>query len=245
MLIGVEHLQGVIGETFWEKFWEAFFFSSQTITTVGYGRISPVGVLASSVAALESMIGLLAFAVATGLLYGRFSRPTAELVYSKKSLIAPYQDKTAWMFRIANARDNQLIEVEVQVVLSRIEPVEGGKAARRFYSLKLERSKVSFLSLSWTIVHPIDDESPLKGVTPEEFRESDTEFLVLIKAFDDTFSQTVHTRSSYNFDEVTWGAKFKPMFREDDGGKDVHLNLNRISECERAELPAEVTQAVS
>jgi inward rectifier potassium channel len=239
MAVGIKHLNGVVATTFWEQFAEAFFFSSQTITTLGYGRISPVGFWASSVAALESMLGIMGFALITGLLYGRFSRPTAKLIYSNKSLISPYQGGIAWMFRIANIRENQLIEVEVQVMLSRIEQMENGKKVRRFYSLNLERNRVNFLALSWTIVHPIDENSPLKGTTPEDFRESDSEFIILIKGFDDTFSQTVHTRSSYRYEEVVWGAKFTPIFEEDSRGKDVHLNLNRISNCERAELPAE------
>jgi inward rectifier potassium channel len=240
--IGVENLDGVVGETPLERFAEAFFFSSQTITTLGYGRISPVGFWASAVAALESMLGIMGFALITGLLYGRFSRPTAKLIYSQKSLIGPYQGGAAWMFRLANIRSNQLIEVEVQVTYSRIEQLENGKKARRYYGLNLERSKVNFLALSWTIVHPIDADSPLLGTTPEDFRDSDSEFIILIKAFDDTYSQTVHTRSSYRYDEVTWGAKFLPMFEEADNDKNVRLNLNHISNCERAELPAEMVR---
>jgi inward rectifier potassium channel len=165
-------------------------------------------------------------------------------MYSEKSLISPYQAGAAWMFRMANVRSNHLIEVEVQVTYSRIEQLENGKKARRFYALRLERSKVNFLALSWTIVHPIDAESPLHGTTPEDFRDSDSEFIILIKAFDDTYSQTVHTRSSYRYDEVTWGARFLPMFEEADDDHNVHLNLHRISSCERAGLPAEMARLV-
>ena len=232
----------MVGKTTLEHFAEAFFFSSQTITTLGYRRISPVGFWASAVAALESMLGIMGFALITGLLYGRFSRPTAKLIYSEKSLIGPYQCAAAWMFRLANVRSNQLIEVEMQVTYSRIEQLENGKKVRRFYALKLERSKVNFLALSWTIVHPIDADSPLYGTTPEEFRDSDSEFIILIKAFDDTYSQTVHTHSSYRYNEITWGAKFLPMFEEANNDKNVRLNLNHISRCERAELPAEMAR---
>jgi inward rectifier potassium channel len=243
--IGVENLDGVVGTTPLEHFAQAFFFSSQTITTLGYGRISPVGFWASAVAALESMLGIMGFALITGLLYGRFSRPTARLIYSEKSLISPYQGGAAWMFRLANVRSNQLIEVEVQVTYSRIEQLENGKKVRRFYGLNLERSKVNFLALSWTVVHPIDADSPLNGTTPEDFRDSDSEFIILIKAFDDTYSQTVHTRSSYRYDEVTWGARFLPMFEEANNDKNVRLNLNHISSCERAELPSEMARQES
>ncbi|CAA9262619.1 MAG: hypothetical protein AVDCRST_MAG56-2613 [uncultured Cytophagales bacterium] len=240
--IGVENLDGVVGQTPLAHFAEAFFFSSQTITTLGYGRISPVGFWASAVAALESMLGIMGFALITGLLYGRFSRPTTKLIYSEKSLIGPYQDGAAWMFRVANVRSNQLIELEVQVTFSRIEQLEGGRKVRRFYALNLERSKVNFLALSWTIVHPIDADSPLHGTSPEDLRDADGEFIILIKAFDDTYSQTVHTRSSYRYDEVTWGARFTPMFEEANNDQNVRLHLNRVSNCERAELPPSMTR---
>jgi inward rectifier potassium channel len=240
--IGIENLDGVVGKTPLEHFAEAFFFSSQTITTLGYGRISPIGFWASAVAALESMLGIMGFALITGLLYGRFSRPSAKLVYSEKSLISPYRDGAAWMFRLANVRSNQLIEVEVEVTFSRVEQWENGKKVRQFYALTLERSKVNFLALSWTIVHPVDADSPLHGVTPDDLRDADAEFIILIKAFDDTYSQTVHTRSSYRYDEVTWGARFLPMFEEAGDDKNVRLNLHRISSCERAELPAHMAR---
>jgi inward rectifier potassium channel len=227
--IGVENLDGVVGKTPLAHFAEAFFFSSQTITTLGYGRISPVGFWASAVAALESMLGIMGFALITGLLYGRFSRPTTKLIYSEKSLIGPYQDGAAWMFRVANMRSNQLIELEVQVTFSRIEQLE-------------ERSKVNFLALSWTIVHPIDADSPLHGTTPEDLRDADGEFIILIKAFDDTYAQTVHTRSSYRYDELTWGARFTPMFEEANNDQNVRLHLNRVSNCERAALPPSMTR---
>jgi inward rectifier potassium channel len=245
LLLGIEHLSGIRGKSALENFFEAFFFSAQTFTTVGYGGISPVGFGANLLAAFESMAGWMGFALAAGLLYGRFSRPVARILYSDNALIAPYKDISAFMFRMANQRDNELIEVEVQVMLSRIEHVEGGKDIRRFYPLKLEREKINFFSLSWTIVHPIDEESPLKGTTPDDFKESDTEFLVLVKAFDDTFSQTVHTRSSYQYDEVVWGAKFVSMFDEQQEGAKINLNLHRISDYTQVVLPEEMIQPVS
>lgn len=215
MLVGVDRLHGlteVTGPTLAGQFWGAFFFSAQTLTTVGYGHMSPIGYLASGIAAFESMLGLLAFALATGLLYGRFSRPIANIRFSKKAVFAPYQDMNGWMFRIVNERYNQLIDIEVEVSLSRFETKPDGTLYRHFYPLPLERNKVTFFPLSWTLVHPITADSPLFGVTQEQIVESKTEFLILLRAINETFSQTVNIRSSYRHDELEWGQKFRPMF---------------------------------
>lgn len=213
MLIGVNHLGGISGVTTFEKFLDAFFFSGQTITTVGYGVIHPVGFWASLISLVESMAGLLGFALATGLLYGRFSRPNAKILYSKKAIIAPYKEITAFEFRIANARKNQLIEVEVQVTAS-IKESKDINSKRKFYVLNLERNLINFFPLTWTIVHPIDENSPLYGVSETELIDSEAEFIIMIKAFDDTFSQSVHSRTSYLYHEIVWGAKFQNIYVE-------------------------------
>ncbi len=213
MLIGVNHLGGISGVTTFEKFLDAFFFSGQTITTVGYGVIHPVGFWASLISLIESMAGLLGFALATGLLYGRFSRPNAKILYSKKAIIAPYKGITAFEFRIANARKNQLIEVEVQVTVS-IKESKDINSKRKFYVLNLERNLINFFPLTWTIVHPIDENSPLYGVSETELIDSEAEFIIMIKAFDDTFSQSVHSRTSYLYHEIVWGAKFQNIYVE-------------------------------
>ncbi|MEZ0539669.1 ion channel [Fibrella arboris] len=214
-LLGYENLVGldkVTPGTTIGRFMGAFFFSSQTLTTVGYGHISPMGYWTSSLAAVESMFGLLLFAMATGLMYGRFSRPVASIRYSTTSVFAPYLDINGWMFRIINQRTNQLIDVQIEVSLSRLEKKADGSLYRRYYPLKLERSKVNFFPANWTLVHPITDESPLYGCTAEQLAESDTEFLILLRGIEDTFNQPVHSRFSYRYDEIQWGRKFKPMF---------------------------------
>jgi inward rectifier potassium channel len=213
MLIGINHLGGITGTTVFEQFLDAFFFSGQTITTVGYGVIHPVGFWASTISLVESMTGLLGFALATGLLYGRFSRPNAKILYSKKAVIAPYKEITAFEFRIANVRKNQLIEIDILLVLS-MKVSENGQTLRRFFELPLERKQINFFPLTWTIVHPINEDSPMYGITFDELKESGAEFMILIKAFDDTFSQSVHSRSSYTIDELIWGARFKNMYIE-------------------------------
>ena len=244
LTIGVQYLNGAEGVNPFQHFWDAFFFSAQTISTVGYGHISPKGMATNSVAALESMMGLLAFALATGLLYGRFSKPTAKIKYSDKILVAPYHDDCqGLMFRLANVRRNTLIGLEIEIIFSYNEE-EDGKLKRRFFPLELERKKVSILTLNWTVVHPLDDKSPLKDMTQEELQKTNASFAVLLKAFDDTFSQTVHSRTAYYSADIIWGAKFKPAFDRDEDGRIV-LNLHRIGDFDLVELPVKVLKGIS
>lgn len=233
-LIGVENLAGIMGVTPFEKFMDSFFFSAQTLTTLGYGRINPTGILASTIAAIESMVGLLGFALATGLLYGRFSRPRARLVFSDKSIIAPYQGINGWMFRFANKSRSELLDAEVNIILTMITN-EDGKEVRKFFPLELERNKITMLSMSWTVVHPIDEKSPLKDLTYDDLKNSDAEFLIFFKAFDDTFADTVHTRTSYRYDQVVFGAKFITVIGK---GKDgaPELNFSGINDFEKVDL---------
>jgi inward rectifier potassium channel len=237
LLIGMEHIQGMIYQSWTDKFWETFFFSAQTLTTVGYGRLNPSGIPASTLAAFESLTGLMAFALATGLLYGKFSRPNARLIYSKNAIIAPYRHKKyefkdmhALMFRIANARSNHLIETEAQLIFAYNQEKEG-KVIRNFQILDLEISKVSYLSLSWTIVHPIDEGSPLYGLSEEDLLALDAEFLINMKAIDDGYSQQVYSRSSYKSDEVVWNARFVSAIKQIETGH-TSVNLKMIDSYE-------------
>ncbi len=233
--VGIENLQGVnVNSSGFHHFMDAFFFSAQTISTVGYGHISPSGLTTSSVAALESLFGLLSFALATGLLYGRFSRPSAKIRYSKNIIVAPYHDINGLMFRLANLRSNQLIELEVSVMMT-YNSVIDGKASRQFVPLQLERSKISLLTLSWTVVHPITEDSPLKTMDAEFLKNGEAEFIVMLKAFDDSFSQTVHSRTSYTDEELVWGAKFISAFTRDETGVNV-LALNKMDDWQKADL---------
>jgi inward rectifier potassium channel len=199
-------------------FLRAFFFSVHTLATIGYGTISPVGLAANVIVSIESFIGLFGLALCASLLFARFSRPTARILFSDRAVIAPYRGVTAFEFRIANARRNQIIELEAKVLFARFEEVDG-RPLRRFYPLKLERDRVVFFPLSWTIVHPIDETSPFYGVSAEDLRMTRGEFLVLLTGFDETFSQTVHARSSYLAEEVVWNARFADIFNSpsDDG----------------------------
>ncbi|HEX8546299.1 MAG TPA: ion channel [Cytophagaceae bacterium] len=228
IVFGIEYLSGVHAVSDLEKFFEAFFFSTQTFTTVGYGRISPVGFTTSLVASLESLIGLLTFAIGTGLLYGRFSRPNANILFSENALIAPYQGMSSFQLRLVNARNNQLIEVEASINLSFKLKNDDGSEIRKFHNLKLERDKISLFPTNWTLVHPIDETSPLFDFNKADLDASQAEFFVIVKAFDDTFSQTVYSRTSYSFDEVVYGAKFVSMVTKDDFGSTI-LELAKLN----------------
>lgn len=235
LLAGANNLKGATDQEFYGPFWKAFFFSAQTLTTVGYGHVSPASFLTSSVAAFESLVGLMTFALATGLLYGRFSRPKAYIQFSRQAVIAPYLDINGWMFRVINARANQLIDVQLEVTLSRLETKPDGSRSRRYYNLTLERKKVAFFPTNWTLVHPITDDSPLAGCTPEDLEASDAEFLILLRATDDTFAQAVQSRYSYRYDEVRWGRKFRAMFDGSQRGV-VTLDLDKLDDTDEAAL---------
>lgn len=214
------------------EFWRAFFFSVHTFATIGYGTIQPVGYPANFIVTIESYVSMLAQALTTGVVFARFARPSAKIVFSEQAVIAPYQEITGFMFRIVNARSNQLVEVKAQVIFSRFVE-ENGKKARRFEQLQLERELVTFFSLSWTIVHPIDEHSPLFGWTPEDLRKSDAEFLILLTATDETFSQTVHARSSYKADELLWNVKFADIYVRDAKTSVTTIDVRRLSKVER------------
>jgi inward rectifier potassium channel len=226
LMIGIQNLKGA--ESDMGAFANAFFFSVHTLTTVGYGNVYPEGTWANVVSSLEAAAGLMVFAIATGLLYGRFSRPTARIVYSKNAIIAPYQDGTSLQFRVTNARRNVLMNMEANVLLMTVENRDG-ELRRSFVDLPLERRGVYFFALTWTIVHPIDSDSPLFGKTREDLAKQSAELLILIQGFDDTFSQLVHSRYSYRHDEMIWGAKFIPAFKVDPKG-DMVVEVNRIDE---------------
>ena len=216
------------------RFLDSFFFSVQTLGTIGYGTLSPVGLPANMLVTAESLVGLLGFALATGMLFARFSRPYARILFSECAVIAPYRGMTAFEFRIINGRTNQLIDITATVSMSRLELVDGVRV-RRFHALPLERRKVTFFPLNWTIVHPITESSPLHGVSEKALRDSDPEFLILLSGTDETFSQTVHARSSYKQDEVKWGMKFANMYVSSPDGM-VAVDVEKLSAVEEAAI---------
>lgn len=221
-----DQITGSARSTGMGRFLNDFFFSAHTLTTVGYGNLAPAGLSANICSTLEALIGLLGFAVVTGTLVARASKPSASIGYSENALIAPYQDGKAVMLRVANQRTNDLMEMEVQVLLMTVVGPPD-KPERKFELLTLERDRILIFALTWTIVHPIDANSPFYGKTPEDLKRMQAELIVLIKGFDDTFSQVVHSRQSYRHDEFVWGAKFDRAFTVDQRG-DLLLELNRL-----------------
>jgi inward rectifier potassium channel len=215
------------------RFSRAFFFSIQTFATIGYGQIGPNGFAANLVVTVEALVGLMYQALATGLLFARFARPTASVLFSRRAVIAPYgQGGRALMFRIANRRRNEIIQLEAQVLLSAVERDSYGGTVRRYSLLPLERNKVTFFPLSWTVVHPIDDASPLAGRTPEDLERAEAEILVLLTGIDEAFEQTVHARSSYRADEIVWNARFQSMYLPADARQRVSVDITRVHEIE-------------
>ncbi|MEZ5352366.1 MAG: ion channel [Bryobacteraceae bacterium] len=235
LLCGPGALAGAEETDLGGRFTNAFFFSVQTIATIGYGKMTPEGVAANILVAIEALFGLLGFAFATGVMFARFSRPTARIAFSEKAIFAPYRGGTALMFRVANARRTELSDVTITVAMARMETVDG-RRTRRFYQLALERSRVTFLSTQWVVVHPIDEASPFWGVTEADLANCEPEILVLLSALDETFSQTVQVRGSYQGNEFFWGAKFRDIYEQEPGGA-LRIDIRRLGEIDAAELP--------
>jgi inward rectifier potassium channel len=234
--IGVESLGGVKTDSNLARFAEAFFFSVQTLTTVGYGHISPNNFLASSFAALEAFLGVLYFALASGLFYGRFSVPRPYLYFSDFAVVGPYKKSgIALMFRTAPYKNNNLTEAEVKLTLA-IRIKEGETERNEFYPLPVEFNKIHILVLNWTVVHVITEDSPLYGYTMEDLKNLNAEILVFLKAYDEVFANTVVARTSYTASEIIYGAKFKPMYESSEDGESTILDLSKLNDYEKFEI---------
>jgi inward rectifier potassium channel len=218
------------------RFGDAFFFSVQTLSTVGYGQVVPRGLSANLLMTAEAIVGLIITALATGLVFARFSRPVARILFSDRAVV-PYAGGRALKFRIVNLRKSQIIELEAKVMFTRFETI-GGQRRRRFYELPLERQRVTIFPLHWTITHPIDEESPLFGVKPEDCRASEAEVLVLLTGIDETFSQTVHARSSYKANEILWDADFTDIFHRATEVGPLSIDIHRLDEIRSLEEAA-------
>ena len=232
VLCGPDALLDSAGMTPGDQFARAFFFSVETFATIGYGTIAPAGWGAHLLMVAESLVGLLAAALAAGVIFARFARPTARVRFSRTAVVAPYQTGNAFMFRLANERASELVELQATVLLSRMEDDGRGGRVRRFADLRLERRRVTFFPLAWTVVHPIDDQSPLFGVGPDELVANEAEFLVLLSGLDETFAQTVHARTSYKPEEIVWNARFSSVFDSPAPGGQVSIDIRRLNEFE-------------
>jgi inward rectifier potassium channel len=233
-------ISGMIFTTEKERFWEIYFFSAQTLTTVGYGRINPTGITASAIASLEALTGLMSFALITGLLFARFAKSPGRLLFAEKAVIAPFKWKEnelpAFMFRMANPFKTNLMNLKAQITVSLVEKIdENGSEQRRFYPLALERSEINFFPSSWTLVHPIEEDSPIYGFTEEDLRRSSAEFMVLINAFDETFDQNTFVRYSYTADTIEWGAKYQRIFDFNEKNQ-ATVDLGRLSSFDKVQI---------
>ncbi|WP_299670244.1 ion channel [uncultured Polaribacter sp.] len=229
--IGIEQITKPKG-TFLENFLNGFFFSAQTLTTVGYGGIAPKGIAANFIAAFEAMIGLLSFSFITGLLYGRFSKPKANIKFSDNIILRAFKKERAIMFRLMNRRKTVMIEPEVTVTLSITEKDKKGEFKREFYTLDLERKKIMYLPTVWTVVHPINDKSPLFKYSNKEIKQLDAFLYILINFHEESFAQKVYQIYSYDFDKLEVDVKYVSSVSFDDEGFTV-LDHEKLSEVEK------------
>ncbi len=229
IMLGPQQLDGLANGNHWQIFKEVFYFSTQTFTTVGYGHVSPAGDGANIISAVESLTGLLSLAIATGLIYGRFSKPRSYLAFSEQALIAPYKDGSGLMFRFAAFKDKHaLTDLEVRLTTGLL-VAENDVSAYKYFTLELERARVDSMPMAWTVVHPINENSPFHGFTEEDMKTADVELYVMLRGYDDVFSNYVQQRTSYTFNEIFFNRKFVPMYRESDDGISTILELHKLN----------------
>lgn len=215
-IVGIDHRSSV------SEFYQCFFFSVQTFTTVGYGGMHPTGFLASSIAGLEALSGLLTFAIITGLVYAKFSKPEAKIAYSEHVMVAPYKEGMSFQMRIVNALSNTLIDMEATMIVA-YSPLNSTNRIIR--TLSLEISKIALFPLNWTLVHPIDENSPVKDLDLDHLEKYEIELLILLRGFDETYNQIVHSMHSYGPQHFVYNAKFKPMYDYQDGKTRLYLKM--------------------
>src|SRR5574343_41714 len=229
LLVGVDGISGISSEM--NPFANAFFFSAQTFTTVGYGALHPTNNAISFIAVAESFVGLLSFAIATGLLYGRFSKPSLKIAFSKNIILTPFENEKAVMFKIVNQRNNVLLNTKVNAIVT----LDSGNGTsgfnKNYFDLKLETDEVNFFPLTWTLVHKVNEDSPLFGIPLEDLIKRHIEVIILIETFDETFSQTIFQKHSYGSTQWLENVRFERNFEANEKGQ-VELNvkdLNRVT----------------
>jgi inward rectifier potassium channel len=219
-------LGGAIDNARHGNFEDAFFFSVQTMATIGYGSMTPRGTFANVIVSVEAMGGVISAALTTGLVFAKFSRPTARVLFSHIALIGNIDGKPVLMFRMANERASRIVEASVHVVLLREEVTSEGVTFRRMHDLKLQRARSPVFSLTWTVFHSIDEASPLFGETAESLADKKGALIVSFAGTDETLTQVVHARHAYDAESVIFGAHFVDVFRVDD--KERTLDLTRL-----------------
>jgi inward rectifier potassium channel len=207
------------------SFADAFFFSVQTLASIGYGAMYPQTIYANIVVTIEAIVGVMGIALMTGLAFARFSRPTARVIFSRVAVITSYEGLPTLMFRTANQRRNIIIEAQMRVYLMRDEISTEGHFMRRIHDLKLLRNQTPNFMLSWSVMHIIDESSPLYGMTPESLTKTNSLLLISLTGLDETVAQVVHARQTYTSNQVLWNAKFVDiMHHTPDGHRYVDYN---------------------
>lgn len=227
-LIGIEEITKSTG-SFFSDFLNGFFFSAQTLTTVGYGGIAPHGIASNIIAAFEAMIGLLSFSFITGLLYGRFSKPKAAIKFSENIILREFKDSRAIMFRLMNSRKTVMIEPKIKVTLA---VTDQKTEEKKFYNLSLERDAIMYLPTVWTIVHVIDAKSPLFELSNEDISKLNAELYLLLQYHEESFAQNVYQIYSYDFMEMEIDVKYKSSYKFDKEGFTI-LDHHALSEVEK------------
>ncbi len=213
------------------SFADCFFFSVETLATVGYGEMSPGTVYGHTVATIEIVTGMLSLAVITGLMFARFSKPTARALFSRVAVVAPFNGVPMLMLRVANERRNSIVEASASLSLSRVEMTLEGNTFRRFYDLKLERSRSSLFALSWTMMHRLDETSPLYAIDATALATQEARLQVSITGIEESLAATVHARFEYAHDAILFGQRFVDVVRPSPDGR-VYLDLARFHDVE-------------
>ncbi len=193
------------------SFLDAFFFSVQTMATIGYGKMAPRTTLANALVATEALVGMMGLAVVTGLVFAKFSRPTARVLFSRVAVVAPYDGVPSLMFRMANERASQIVEAQLHAVVLRDETTAEGEPVRRAHDLHLRRSRSAVFALTWTAIHPITPDSPLHGEDAASLLAKRTDLIVSLTGFDESLSQSVHARHGYGPGDIVWGSRFEDV----------------------------------
>ncbi|MCB0538572.1 MAG: hypothetical protein KDE33_13710 [Bacteroidetes bacterium] len=226
-IVGTEYISNFTSQNFILDIINLFHFSVQTMTTVGYGAMHPTGIISGILASVEALLGLMTFAIIAGLVYGRFSKPQSEIIYSKNILITEFEEKKVMQIRIANNLSNDLFDIEGKILMIHNEKNEEGSFVKRYHSLPLVYDKINFMPMSWTLTHIIDEESPLFNLSQEEMTANKTEFVVIITSFDDSYSQLVHSKTSYLCRDIVYEGNWASVFTINENGVRT-FDLNKV-----------------
>jgi inward rectifier potassium channel len=187
---------------------DCFFFSIQTMATIGYGNLSPATAWANGLVVAQTIVSIVSLPLLTGMMFAKFSVPTARVVFSSRAIVARRDGRRVLMFRVANARNAHLVDARLTVSLVWDDVTAEGERLRRVHDLRLLRDRNAFFVLTWTAMHPLDPTSPMHGESAASLRRRDAEVVVSLTGLDSTLSQTVHARHSYVADEIVWGGRF-------------------------------------